>query len=65
MTGAERERLMYDPRNLEPLCHDCHVRTHTEAGRSGREVTRQRNAARTASANARFYGEDTDGGRVF
>ena len=30
---AEMERLMYDPHNLRALCHDCHVRTHTEMGR--------------------------------
>lgn len=27
---GERERLMYDPKNLVPLCHRCHVKTHTE-----------------------------------
>ena len=34
--GAERYRLMYDPHNLMALCHDCHILTHTEMGRSGK-----------------------------
>ena len=29
-SNAERERLMYDPGNLVPLCADCHRRRHLE-----------------------------------
>ena len=36
LTRAEKERLMYDPTNLRALCHDCHVKTHTEMGRCGK-----------------------------
>ncbi len=36
LTPAEKAGLMYDYRNLRSLCHDCHVQTHTEMGRSGR-----------------------------
>ena len=32
----EMERRMFDPHNLRALCHDCHVRTHTEMGRGGK-----------------------------
>ena len=33
LNRVEMERLMFDPHNLRALCHDCHVRTHTEMGR--------------------------------
>lgn len=54
---AEKYRLMYDPLNLSPLCHDCHVKTHTEMGRSGKEATRRRNAEQVAAAARKFFGE--------
>ena len=34
-SSAERQQRMYDPHNLMALCHACHVRIHTELGRSG------------------------------
>lgn len=34
---AEKERLMFSPANLKALCHECHVKTHTERGRSGKK----------------------------
>ncbi len=58
---AERARLMYDPHNLRALCHDCHVRTHTEMGRCGREATRKRNERQVRDVVSRFFG-DGDGG---
>lgn len=39
----EKERLMYDPHNLRALCHACHIKTHTEMGRSGKEARQKRN----------------------
>lgn len=42
LTKAEKERLMYDPTNLRALCHDCHVKTHTEMGRCGRAQAQSR-----------------------
>lgn len=42
LTRAEKERLMYDYSNLRALCHDCHVKTHTEMGRSGKELAKKR-----------------------
>lgn len=36
LTPREKETLMYDFHNLRSLCHDCHVLTHTEMGRSGK-----------------------------
>ena len=58
ITYADKRQRMYDPGNLRALCHDCHVKTHTEAGRSGREATRRRNAEQIAQVIARFYGDD-------
>lgn len=57
VTRADKERLMFNRGNLMALCHDCHVRIHTEMGRSGRKLTRERNAARTAADIARIFGD--------
>lgn len=43
ITMADKMQRMYDVHNLQALCHDCHVKTHTELGRCGREATRKRN----------------------
>ena len=56
MNPREKERLMFDRLNLVALCHGCHVKEHTEMGRSGKEATRRRNEAQTAAAIARFFG---------
>ena len=42
LTYREKERLMFDYHNLRALCHDCHVRTHVEMGRSGKKQARKR-----------------------
>lgn len=55
---AEKRRRMYDPHNLRALCHACHVRVHTELGRSGKEATKRINAARRAEILRRFFGEE-------
>lgn len=57
ITYSDKQQRMYDPHNLRALCHDCHVRTHTEIGRSGREATKKRNAEQTAQVIARYFGE--------
>ena len=57
---AEKRRRMYDPANLRALCHDCHVRTHTEAGRSGREATKVRKSGHVAQVISRFFGDGSD-----
>lgn len=53
----EKHRLMYDPKNLMALCHDCHVRTHTEMGRCGKDATRRRNAEQVAGIVKKFFGD--------
>ena len=62
VTPREKEQLMFDPANLEALCHDCHVIRHTEMGRSGKEATRKRNDEQTRAVVGRFFGEP---GEVF
>ena len=48
---------MYDPSNLQALCHDCHVRTHTEMGRSGKAATQKRNAEHVREVIDKFFGD--------
>lgn len=52
---AEKRRLMYDPGNLMALCHDCHVKIHTEMGRSGKIATQRRNAEQIAGVIKKFF----------
>ncbi len=42
VTRQEKERLMFDYFNLRALCHDCHVKTHVEMGRSGKAYAERR-----------------------
>lgn len=65
VTLSEKRQRMYDPTNLRALCHDCHVKTHTELGRCGKEATKRRNAEQVAQVIKKFFGDDTDGGRSF
>lgn len=39
---GEKERLMFDPHNLQALCHECHIKAHTELGRSGKAHAKRR-----------------------
>ena len=59
---AAKAALMYDPHNLRALCHNCHVLTHTEMGRSGKEATRRRNAEQARQIVRRFFGEEESAG---
>ena len=60
ISPAEMERLMFDPSNLQGLCHACHVETHKEMGKGGRAETRKRNEARVKESVRRFFGGDGD-----
>lgn len=42
LTLREKKALMYDYHNLRALCHDCHVKTHVEMGRSGKANAKRR-----------------------
>ncbi|EJW94011.1 HNH endonuclease [gut metagenome] len=54
LTLEEKERLMFDRHNLQALCHDCHVRTHTEMGRGGKRQAEARRAAQLKAWKERF-----------
>ena len=56
-TEKEMARLMFDPHNLRALCHDCHVKTHTEMGRSGKAAAKRINEDRTKRAIEKLYGD--------
>jgi len=55
VTYREKTRLMYDPSNLRALCHKCHVKVHTEMGRSGKEATRKRNEEHVKKIIKNFF----------
>lgn len=54
---VERVQRMYDPHNVRALCHDCHVKTHTELGRSGKEANKKRNAEHVQQVVNKFFGD--------
>ena len=58
ITYGDKRQRMYDPSNLMALCHDCHVKVHTEQGRSGKEATKKRNAKQVADVVQRFFGDE-------
>lgn len=41
LNDDQKVQLMFNAGNLMVLCHDCHVRIHTEMGRSGRKRTQK------------------------
>lgn len=55
ITMADKMQRMYDVHNLQALCHDCHVKTHTELGRCGREATRKRNTEQVQQVIKNFW----------
>ena len=46
---AGMEQLMYDPGNLQALCHNCHIEAHMVMGRGG---SKRRNESKTQAALA-------------
>ena len=54
LTQREKETLMYDIHNLRSLCHDCHVLTHTEMGRSGKVHAKRRASEQLARFVKKF-----------
>ena len=53
---AEKRRLMFDPHNLRALCHEHHVKVHTELGRSGKAATAKRNKSHFEKIVKKFFG---------
>ena len=63
---ADKRRLAFSPSNLMALCHPCHVEVHTEMGRSGREMSKRRNARQLEVVKERFFKDtEADGGGFF
>ena len=56
LTLREKEQLMFDPHNLRALCHECHVKTHTEMGRCGKKQAKERAEALLLRFKDRFMG---------
>ncbi len=54
LTPSERERLMYDFHNLRSLCHDCHIKTHVELGRSGKAHAKRKTKEQLESFRKKF-----------
>lgn len=52
---AAMSRLMFDPSNLQALCHSCHVESHKELGRSGRKANKERKKRQAREGIKRFY----------
>lgn len=67
ITYQDKCQRMFDPSNVLPLCHDCHVKIHTELGRCGREATKRRNEKQVAQIIKKFFDatDDEDGGGIF
>lgn len=59
-THAEREQRMYDPHNLQALCHGCHVKVHTELGRCGKDAARKRNEKHVREIIKKFFEGTSD-----
>lgn len=58
LSQRERVQRMYDVHNTQALCHDCHVKVHTELGRCGRQANKERKAKQAREFSHRFFGDD-------
>ena len=52
----EMTRLMFDKNNLMALCHNCHVKTHTEMGRCGKVANIERNKKQANEIFKKLFG---------
>lgn len=50
----DKESLMFDYHNLRALCHDCHVKTHVEMGKSGKVQAKEKSQAQLNRFRQRF-----------
>lgn len=57
VSRADKQRLMFNPTNLRALCHDCHVKVHTDMGRSGKQATMRRNEQQVAGVIKKFFSD--------
>jgi len=54
LTFRQKAELMFSPSNVMALCHECHVRVHTEMGRSGKAATKRINALKICEFEKKF-----------
>ena len=64
------EALMYDPSNLRPLCHACHLKVHQRLGKGGSREREKRRAQALEQFRRKFVAdgtqaEDMGGGMFF
>jgi 5-methylcytosine-specific restriction protein A len=50
----DMERMMYNVSNLEPLCHDCHVRRHKELRSKSKDVIKERERVKLERFREKF-----------
>lgn len=55
LSHTERRQRMYDIHNLRALCHDCHVKRHTELGRCSKEAVKRRNEKQLKEIINKFF----------
>lgn len=58
LTAGEKRARMYDPHNLQALCHACHVEVHTYMGRGGKAAAKRRAAEQSAEAIRKLFGDE-------
>lgn len=56
-TLGEKERLMFDPHNLRPLCRSCHVAAHQAMGKGTKATAAERKRAEAEAFRRRFLGK--------
>ncbi|MDE6860926.1 MAG: HNH endonuclease [Duncaniella sp.] len=56
LSVGDKERLMFNPSNLMPLCHRCHVEVHTEMGRCGKDANLRRMTKKLGDFQKKFLG---------
>lgn len=54
----EKMSLMYDYHNLKSMCHQCHVLTHIEIGRSGKEQNKRKSKSQLKQFINKYLQDD-------
>lgn len=61
ISDTEMRRLMFDPANLQSLCHACHQSEHRRINSRSRSEIEHRNAARTERFKEKFLDNQSGG----
>lgn len=57
-----RRALAFDPANVEPLCHACHIEAHKAMGKGTREENEQRHANNVKEFTEKYFSNRRPGG---